>query len=107
MSKKQIQKFILSDNAIVFIKNHIMKEIHIDKPIDENELDKIINIASQWEVDMIDPLSNEGFDKEYDYPEKERNELADAFISEVTGQWNDLVSVPDFDDLNKRLGLIY
>lgn len=69
-------------------------------------LDGIIDLATQWEIDMIDPLSADGCDKNYDYPERERNELADKFVSEITGKWNDDVLVPDFDDLNKRLGLI-
>lgn len=106
MNKNQPKIFVLSDNAIMFIKKYIIGERKINKPIDENELDTIINIASQWEVDMIDPSSNDGFDKKGDYPEKERNELADAFISEITGQWDDIVAVPDLNDLNKRLGLI-
>ena len=55
---------------------------------------------------MIDPLSDDGCDKTYEYPERERNELADKFVGEITGQWDDEKLIPDFDDINKRLGLI-
>lgn len=55
---------------------------------------------------MIDPLSKDGCDKSYDYPERERNEMADKFVGEITGQWNEEKLVPDFEDLNKRLGLL-
>ncbi len=99
-----INKFTLSDNAIVFIKQFALSELGMSLPIDAEKLDEIIELATQWEEDMIDPLSKDGCDKTYDYPEKERNEMADKFVGEVTGQWNDDTLVPDFDDLNKRLG---
>lgn len=52
------------------------------------------------------PLSRDGCDKTYDYHEREWNELADKFVGEITGQWDDDKLIPDFYDLNKRLGLI-
>lgn len=55
---------------------------------------------------MIDPTSVDGYDKNYDYPERERNELAYKFVSEITGQWNDEKLVPDFEDLNRKLELL-
>ena len=104
--QKEIKKFVLSDNAITFIKKVVQSELNITFPIDEDVLDEITDLAVQWEMDMIDPLDKEGGDKTYDYPERERNEMADKFVSEVTGQWDDDVLVPDFEDLNKKLGLI-
>lgn len=103
---KEIKTFFVSDDAILFIKKFIFPEMNIVCPINADMLDRIIDLATQWEMDMIDPLSKDGYDKTYDYPEKARNEKADKFVSEITGQWNDDELVPDFDDLNKRLGLL-
>ena len=103
--KKEIKRFYLSEDALNFIKKYVLDELKIDKFIDEEKLDEIIKLATIWELDMIDPNSKYGSDKQYDYPEKERNEMADKFVSEVTGKWNDDELVPDFDDLNKRLRL--
>ena len=52
---------------------------------------------------MVDENGN---DKNYDYPNKERNEMADRFVSEVSGKWSSGLWTPDFDDINKRLGLL-
>ena len=101
-----IKKFTLSDNAILFIKKYVFPQLQINAPLDENMLDEITELATQWEMNMIDPLSSDGCDKTYDYPERERNELADKFVGEITGQWDDDKLIPDFDDLNKRLGLL-
>ena len=78
----------------------------INSPIDADLLDKIVDLAVQWDLDMIDPLSEYGADKQYDYSEKARNEIACNFVSEITGKWNDDKLIPDFENLNKRLGLI-
>lgn len=102
----KIEKFVLSENAITFIKKFVFPELNIVVPINAAMLDSIIDLATQWEIDMIDPLSADGCDKNYIYPERERNELADKFVGEITGKWKDNVLVPDFDDLNKRLGLL-
>lgn len=106
VKEPELKKFKLTDKSIMFIKKYIIPELKINSPVDEYMLDTIIDLATQWETDMIDPLSKDGCDKTYDYPERERNETADKFVSEITGQWNDDSLVPDFDDLNKRLGLI-
>lgn len=103
--KKEIKKFYLSEEAIYFLKKFVVTQMNITSPIDAETLDNIVDLATQWELDMIDPLSENGSDKTYDYPEKERNKLADKFVGEVTGQWDDEKLVPDFDDLNTRLGL--
>ncbi len=101
-----IKKFKFSENAIIFIKKFALPELNIKTALNEDILDDITELATQWEIDMIDPLSENGCDRTYDYPEKERNELADKFVSEITGQWDDETLVPDLDDLNQRLGLI-
>ena len=103
--KKEIKKFYLSEEAIYFLKKFVVTQMNITSPIDAETLDNIVDLATQWELDMIDPLSENGSDKTYDHPEKERNKLADKFVGEVTGQWDDEKLVPDFDDLNTRLGL--
>lgn len=97
--------FKLSDDAINFIRIFGAKEIGLHTPINEQILDAIVELATQWEMDMMDPSDANGGDKTYDYPEKKRNEAADRFVTEITGQWDDGRSVPDFDDLNRRLGL--
>lgn len=104
-TSKEIKKFKLSENAITFIKKFAMPELKLTAPIDAAILDKIVELATQWELDMIDPLSEDGCDKTYEYPERERNEMADKFVGEITGQWDDESLIPDFDDLNKKLGL--
>ena len=101
----EIKKFCLSEDAIKFIQKYVVNELSINKPIDEEKLDEIISLATDWELDMIDPNSKYGSDKQFDYPEKERNELADKFVGEITGKWDDDKLIPDFNDLNKRLGL--
>ena len=111
MCKKQkknnkIEKFTVSEKGVLFITKFVCPEMNITAPIDADTLDEIVDLAVQWEMDMIDPLSKDGCDKTYDYPEKERNEMACNFVTEITGQWNDEKLIPDFDDLNKRLGLL-
>ena len=106
IKRNKIKKFTLSDNAILFIKKYAYPQLNTNSIIDEELLDKITALATQWEIDMIDPLSKDGCDKTYEYPEQERNELADRFVAEVTGQWDDDKLIPDFDDINKRLGFI-
>ena len=103
--KKGANKFVLSDNAIDFIRRFVLNELGISAPINCDMLDTIVSLATEWELDMIDPHSCDGVDREYDYPEKERNEEADRFVAEITGQWEDEKCIPDLDDLNARLGL--
>ena len=38
-------------------------------------------------------------------PKKKRNELAGQFVGELSDQWSD-ENEPDYDDLNRRLGLL-
>ena len=62
--------------------------------------------ASGATMRLCTKLDENGNDKTYDYPNKERNEMADRFVSEVSGKLSTDLWIPDFDDLNKRLGLL-
>lgn len=99
---KELKVFKLSDEAIEFIKIYLLKELNINTKVDMDILDEFVSIAFDWESLMVD---ENGDDKTYDYPNKERNEMADRFVSEVSGKLSTEMWIPDFDDLNKRLGL--
>ena len=88
--------YVVSDEAIEFIRTHIIPIKHIDY-IDEDIFYDILDIAESWELDMID---DEGFDKT-DNPFMERDTMGMNFVTEISGQDNE----PDLDDLNRRLGL--
>lgn len=103
--EKEIKIFKLSEDAILFLKKYIIPEMNISAKIDEGTMDKIIELSSQWELDMIDTKTKNFMDKNYDYSERERNEMADAFVGEITGQWIDGICEPDFADINKKLEL--
>ena len=100
---KDMNVFKLSDEAIEFIRFYLLKELNISTKIDMDILDDFVSIAFDWESEMVD---ENGKDKTYDYPNKERNEMADRFVSEVSGKLSTDLWIPDFDDLNKRLGLL-
>lgn len=100
---KQLKFFKLSDEAIEFIKKYLLKECNVVTKIDGDILDVFLSVAFDWESLMVDENGN---DKKYDYPGKERNEMADRFVSEVSGKWTSGLWTPDFEDVNKRLGLI-
>lgn len=95
--------FKLSDEAIKFIKTYLLKELNVTTKIDMDMLDDFVSIAFDWESETVDENGN---DKTYDYPNKERNEMADRFVSEVSGKLSTGLWIPDFDDLNQKLGLI-
>lgn len=95
--------FKLSDEAIRFIKIYLLKECNITTKIDVDLLDEFVSIAFDWESLTVD---ENGKDKTYDYPNKERNEMADRFVSELSGKLSSDLWIPDIDDLNERLGLI-
>ena len=99
---KDLSVFKLSDEAIEFIRLYLLKELNISTKIDMDILDDFVFIAFDWESEMVD---ENGKDKD-DYPNKERNEMADRFVSEVSGKLSTGLWIPDFDDLNKRLGLL-
>lgn len=94
--------FQISDNAVEFIRKYLLPQCNTITKVDGDSLDLFLSIAFDWESSMVD---ENGQDKGYDYPEKERNEMADRFISEVSGKWSSGKWVPDFDDLNRKLGL--
>ena len=100
---KCVNVFKLSDEAIEFIKIYLLKELNVTTKVDMDTLDDFVSVAFDWESEMVDENGN---DKTYDYPNKERNEMADRFVSEISGKLSTDSWIPDFDDLNKRLGLI-
>lgn len=100
---KEPKVFKFSNQAVDFIRLYLLKECNIDKKIDMDTLDDFVSIAFDWESLMVD---ENGYDKTYDYPNKERNEMADRFVSEVSGKLSTDLWIPDLDDLNKRLNLI-
>jgi len=87
----------LSDNALLFIKKYAMDALHINQKIDDDIACDILHFACQCELNMVD---SEGKDRTEDYPQKERDILGDAYVTEVSDYLIDL------DDLNNRLGLI-
>ena len=99
---KEVKVFKLSDEAIEFIRKYLLQECNVTTKIDRDLLDEFVNIAFDWETMMVD---EKGFDKTYDYPDKERNAMADRFVSEVSGKFSSDFWVPDIDDLNEKLGL--
>lgn len=100
---KDTSVFKLSEEAIEFIRLYLLKELNISTKIDMDIMDDFVSIAFDWESEMVD---ENGKNKTYDYPNKERNEMADRFVSEVSGKLSTDLWIPDFDDLNKRLGLL-
>ncbi len=101
--RKEVKIFKLSDEAIKFIKIYLLKECNVTTKIDIDLLDEFVCIAFDWESLMVDENGN---DKTYDYPNKERNEMADRFVSELSGKLSSGLWIPDINDLNNRLGLI-
>ena len=73
----------------------------ITKPIDVTMLCKIEDKLYEYEDDNI---NDDGTEKTNDYPFFERNKKAIEVLAELYGIWND--GDVDYDNLNKRLGLI-
>lgn len=99
----KLKVFKLSDDAVNFIKTYLLNECDITTQINMDILDDFISIAFDWETAMVD---ENGYDRTEDYPYKERNKMADKFVSEVSGKLSSGLWIPDFDDLNRKLGLI-
>lgn len=95
--------FQLSDDAINFIKDYLLKECKVSERIDMDMFEEFIDMALDWETQMVD---ENGRDKIDDYPNKKRNEMADRFVSEVSAKLSSGLWLPDIDDLNKKLGLL-
>jgi hypothetical protein len=66
---KALVKMNFTDVEILFIKKYAIPDLGITCPIDENKFDEISDYAEECELNMID---ENGEDKQYDYPEKER-----------------------------------
>ena len=100
---EEYPSFVLSENALLFIKKYAIPALNINTAITKELEYKIFDFATECELNMIDPLSKHGADRQYDYPEKERDCLGDKYVSEVSGRWANNFVV-DLNDLNKRLG---
>lgn len=98
---KKCKTFKLTNDAISFISQYALKELNINSKIDEKNIDEILIFAENCELNLIDENGN---DKDYDYPEKERDILGDLYVSEVSGYYSKNIDI-DLDDLNKKLNL--
>lgn len=92
---------VLSESALQFFKNYILIDMGITEPIDHMMLCKIEDKLYEYEDDNI---SEDGTEKPDDHPFFERNKKASEVLAELYGIWND--GDVDYDNLNKRLGLI-
>ena len=88
----------LSDKAILFISKYAIKDLNIKSRINDDILDDIYVYAGNCEAHLVD---TDGNDKEYYYDGKERDLLADSFVTELTS-WVDGNSI-DFEYLNNKL----
>ena len=92
-------KFCLSSDGLKFITEYAMSALSIDKPVTEESEKQIFEYAKKCELNMTD---NDGNDINSDYPEKERDILADKYVTELSLAWaKDYVL--DLDDLNNRI----
>lgn len=96
--KKQEDATIkLSEQALLFIKKYAIPVLNIQEKINEDSAMDILDFAIQCELNMV---NDQGYDRIEEYPEKERDFLGDAYVTETSAYGIDL------DDLNKRLGLV-
>ena len=86
----------LSEQALLFIKKYAIPVLNSQEKINEDSAMDILDFAVQCELNMVDA---EGYDRTDEYPEKERDFLGDAYVTETSAYEIDL------DDLNRRLGL--
>lgn len=94
MKNKESGAIKLSEQALLFIKKYAIPTLKIQGKIDEDSAMAILDFACQCELNMID---EQGCDKIGDYPEKERDVLGDAYVTETSAY------IIDLDDLNNRL----
>lgn len=87
----------LSEQALLFIRKYAIPALKIQGKIDDDSAMEILDFASRCEINMVD---EQGCDRTDEYPEKERDILGDAYVTETSAYEIDL------DDLNQRLGLI-
>jgi hypothetical protein len=91
------EKLIFTADAILFIKKYAIPELSLTNPLDEDQFDEICTFADDCELDMID---ENGEDKQYDYPEKERDILGDKFVTFMSHH-ADIDYYIDYDELSK------
>lgn len=87
----------LTEQALLFIKKYAIPTLKIQGKIDYDLAMDILDFACQCEQNMI---NEQGRDRTDEYPEKERDVLGDAYVTETSAYEIDL------DDLNQRLGLV-
>ena len=87
----------LSEQALLFIKKYAIPTLNIQEKINEDSAMDILDFAIQCELNMV---TAEGYDRTDEYPERERDFLGDAYVTETSAYGIDL------DDLNRRLELI-
>lgn len=96
---KNKDKVFLSETSINFIKNYLIEEMNITKPIDEEKLAEIEDVCN----DYGDLLASKEINPEIVINE-EKCLLADKVGSEIYSAIEN--SIIDYNDLNKKLGLI-
>ncbi len=105
-AKKSEKTYVkLSDDAVNFIKNVVVNELKITKPITGS---KILDVE-EWIHSLIDEkLEYDENDNKY-VPMEQLNDIERGAYDLLT-ELNDIVQtqggVEDLDDLNARLGLI-
>lgn len=100
-TKTNKKSAVLSEDAVQFFKKHIVNDMCIINSIDNIMLCKIEDKLYEYEDDNI---NEDGTEKSTDYLFFERNKKASEILAELYSIWND--GDVDFDDLNRRLGLI-
>jgi hypothetical protein len=96
---KALVKMNFTDMEILFIKKYAIPDLGILCPIDEEKFDIIADYADKCELNMID---ENGEDKQYDYPEKERDILGDKFVTFLSS-YADKNYFIDYEELNKNV----
>ena len=88
---------ILSDRAVLFIEKFAIPTLGITTKIDEDIATEILDFAIDCELSMVD---DDGKDRTDEYPDKQRDILGEAYVTEVSAYLIDL------EDLNRRLGFV-
>ncbi|MBQ7307836.1 MAG: hypothetical protein IJW82_04825 [Clostridia bacterium] len=101
---KELKIYVFSEESVLFIKKYAIPQLKINGLINNENIYDILDYADECELNLIDPLSKNGQDKTYDYPEKERDFLGDKFVSEFSGLDIETFQI-DYEDLNKRIQL--
>ena len=91
-SKKQIKYFLLSEDAVCFIKNYAMPAMKLHFPIDDATLSAIVDFATQWEIDA--KADHEGTRLTFDSP--------DGWSLKYNIVWDSLLGYNIFSDEVKK-----